>query len=163
MKPGRPRNADRERMRVKCGLSYEQVRRKSKIFPQLAACQDDAARRLTRQMDEREEIKRKAIGEAKMPVEGLTFDDEGVYVDGVPISQLGEARQIMLGIAIVLARNPKLRLIRIPHGEALDEETLAQLATMAEEKDFYIWMAKVDSSGKVGIYLEDGEVKAVNE
>jgi hypothetical protein len=34
---------------------------------------------------------------------------------------------------------------------------------MAEEKDFYVWMAKVDSTGKVGIYLEDGMIKENNE
>jgi hypothetical protein len=31
---------------------------------------------------------------------------------------------------------------------------------MAEEHDFQIWMARVDSSGKVGIIMEDGSVKA---
>jgi hypothetical protein len=51
----------------------------------------------------------------------------------------------------------------MPHGEALDDESMAALAEMAEEMDFYVWMAKVDSSGQMGIYLEDGEIKAVNE
>jgi hypothetical protein len=135
----------------------------------LIARRDEAQARasaLTRAIDDRQEQKARAVAEAPLPVPGLTFvtsPEEQVLLDGIPLQQLGEAKQLEISIALVLARNPKMRLVRIPHGEALDEESLAQLARMAEEKDFYVWMAKVDSSGKVGIYIEDGEVKAINE
>jgi len=119
---------------------------------------------LTRAMEDREEEKRKAIGEAKMPLGNeLTVTEKQVLLNGIPVKQLGVARQTLLGVAIGIARNPALRLVLIPHGEALDEDTLAELGKMAEEKDFYVWMAKVDSSGKVGIYLEDGMIKENNE
>jgi hypothetical protein len=118
---------------------------------------------LTRAMENREEEKREAIASAKMPLEGLTFTANQVLHHGVPIKQLGEAKQILLGVSIAIARNPKLRLVLIPRGEALDEDTWAALEAMAEEKDFYVWAAKVDSSGKVGIYLEDGMIKENNE
>jgi hypothetical protein len=125
------------------------------------------ARALTRAMETREEEKNRAVANAKMPIEGLTFTVEAgreeILFNNVPISQLGEAQQIRISISIALARKPKLRIVRIPHGEALDDESMAALAEMAEEMDFYVWMAKVDSSGQMGIYLEDGEIKAVNE
>lgn len=125
------------------------------------------ARQLTRNMEQREEQKRAAIAAAKMPIEGLTFTAEAgkeeILFQSVPISQLGEAQQIKISIAIALAKKPQLRIIRIPHGEALDDDSMAALAQMAEEMDFYVWMARVDTSGKLGIYLEDGEVKAINE
>ena len=121
------------------------------------------ARQFTRAMEDREERKRDALAKAKMPVEGLTFNEEHVLFEGIPFQQLGEAQQIRISVQLILARNPKLRLVVIRNGEALDEDSLAELAKMAEELDFYIWMARVDSSGKVGIYLEDGEVKAINE
>jgi hypothetical protein len=121
------------------------------------------ADQLTRAMEDREEEKRKAIADAQMPLEGLTVTEKQVLLNGIPVKQLGEARQILLGVAIGIARNPALRLVLIPHGEALDEDTLAELGKMAEEKDFYVWMAKVDSTGKVGIYLEDGMIKENNE
>lgn len=121
------------------------------------------SRALTRAMEGREEKKEAAIAGAKLPVDGLTFTEGDVLLDGVPLQQLGEAQQIKISIALVLARKPKLRLCLIKHGEALDEDSMAQLATMAEEMDFYIWMAKVDSTGKVGIFLEDGEIKTNND
>lgn len=125
------------------------------------------ARTLTRAMENREEQKNKAVATARMPIEGLTFTvetgKEEILFEGVPISQLGEAQQIRISVAIALARKPQLRIVRIPHGEALDDDSMEALAQMAEEMDFYVWMAKVDTTGKLGIYLEDGEVKAVNE
>jgi hypothetical protein len=121
------------------------------------------SQRLTRAMEDREEEKRAAIAGAKMPLEGLTFTASQVLHHGIPIKQLGEAKQILLGVSIAIARNPKLRLVLIPRGEALDDDTWAQLEAMAEEKDFYVWAAKVDSSGKVGIYLEDGMIRENNE
>ena len=136
--------------------------RQAGLIEQRRAKQAEADQ-LTRAMEDREEEKRKAISEAKMPLDGLTVTEKQVMLNGIPVKQLGEARQILLGVAIGIARNPALRLVLIPHGEALDEDTLAELGKMAEEKDFYVWMAKVDSSGKVGIYLEDGMIKENNE
>ena len=117
---------------------------------------------LTRAMDGREEKRRAAVSGAKMPVEGLTIADGKVLFNGIPLRQLGEAQQILLSIRIVLARSPKLRLVRIDHGEALDDGALAMLYELMEELDCTAWISKVDTTGKVGIYLEDGEIKAVN-
>lgn len=122
-----------------------------------------AADTLTRGIEAREEKKREALKNAAMPIEGLSFDDSTVTFNGIPIEQLGEAEAIRISTAIAMAANPKLRVIRILHGEALDEDSLAIIAKMAEEHDFQVWMAKVDSTGKVGIVMEDGMVKEENE
>lgn len=114
---------------------------------------------LTRAMEDREEAKRNAISSAKMPVPGLAFDEEHVTFNGIPLDQLGEGEQIRISTAIAMAANPKLRILRVMHGEALDDEGLAMLSQMAEENDFQIWMARVDSSGKVGIVMEDGTAR----
>jgi len=123
-------------------------------------------RALTRAMELRDQQKADAIINAKMPLEGLTFNiDKGkeeVLYQGVPLTQLGEAQQIKVSIAIGLAMQPELRLVCIPNGEALDDDSLAELEEMAEEKDFHVIIAKVDSSGTMGIFLEEGEVKREN-
>jgi chromosome segregation ATPase len=114
---------------------------------------------LTRRMETRAEEKIAAMAKAQMPIEGLALTDNAVTFQGIPLEQLGEAEQIRVSTAIAMAANPKLRVIRIMHGEALDDDSLAMLAQMAEENDFQIWMAKVDSSGTVGVVMEDGMVK----
>lgn len=117
----------------------------------------------TRSMEEREEKKRTAIAGAKMPIEGLAFNEQGVFFNAIPLQQLGEAEQIRVGVGLAMASNPQLRAVPIAHGESLDEDSMALIDRMAEENNFQIFMARVDSSGKVGIVLADGKVESVNE
>ena len=143
----------------------DRATRRKTLQAELDAKRAEAAK-LTREMERRTERKREAIAGAKMPVEGLTFSDEGdaiVLFKGVPLTQMGEGEQIRISAQIAMAANPKLRILRILHGEALDDDGLAILSQLAEEHDYQIWMARVETSGKVGIVLEDGEVKANNE
>lgn len=137
-------------------------RTRAKELEQVALEEERKAARLTRSMEVREENKRAAMKDVVMPIEGLAFDEQGVFLRGIPLRQLGEAEQIRVGCALAMAASPKLRCVPIAHGESLDEESLALIEKMAEENDFQIFMARVDSSGKVGIVLEDGLVKQVN-
>jgi len=41
--------------------------------------------------------------------------------------------------------------------------TLALIAGMAAEKDYQIWIERVDASRKIGIVMEDGEVASDNQ
>lgn len=123
--------------------------------------QRHAVEDLTRAMERRLDEKMNALHRAELPVPGLAVDEERVMYEGIPVQQLGEGEQIRIGARILMAQNPKLRVIFIPHGEALDEDSLEIVAELAEENDFDVWIAKVDSSGKVGIVIEDGMVAPV--
>jgi DNA repair exonuclease SbcCD ATPase subunit len=117
---------------------------------------------LTRAIEARDEQKAQALRDAKMPLDGLTFDEESVLFKGIPLTQLGEAEQLRVSAEIMMAGEPKLRILPIWRGEALDDDNVAMLDQLAEAHDFHVLMLKVDSTGSVGIVLEDGEVKAVN-
>jgi DNA repair exonuclease SbcCD ATPase subunit len=123
----------------------------------------DESERYTRAMDQRTMKRTEAVAAAKMPVDGLAFDENHVLFNGIPIEQLGGAEQIRVSTAVAMALNPKLKVIRIMHGEELDDDNLAILAMIAEQNGYQIWMARVDASGKVGIVMEDGEVKAEHQ
>lgn len=122
-----------------------------------------AADDLTAAMKIRTEEKHAAIGRAEMPVDGLTFQDGEVYYKDLPFSQASGAEQLRVSIGIAMAANPDLKIIRITDGSLLDEESMKIVEAMAAERDYQIWIERVDSSGKVGIVFEDGEVIAVNE
>lgn len=114
---------------------------------------------LTDAMERREREKREAIANAKLPVEGIGFGDGFITLDGVPFDQASDAEQLRASIAIAMASNPKLRVIRVRDGSLLDEDALKLLAEMADADDFQVWLEKVDGSGKVGFVLEDGHLK----
>jgi hypothetical protein len=114
----------------------------------------------TEKIDARKEAKAKAIREAKMPIDGLSFGDSHVTMNGLPFDQASQAEQIRVSVAIAMAANPKLRVLRIKEGSFLDEDGMKLIAEMAAEHDYQVWVERVDSSGKTGIVLEDGHVKA---
>lgn len=113
----------------------------------------------TKSMEERERQKREAVEKAKMPVPGLGFGDGVVMFKDVPLDQASTAEQLRVSVAIAMAANPKLRVLRIMEGSLLDEDSLGMIAQMAADQDYQVWIECVDSSGKVGIVIEDGQVK----
>lgn len=121
------------------------------------------ADKITHRMGAREEKKRKALAGARMPVDGIRMDETKVTFEGIPLENLGEGEAIGISTRIGMALNPVLRVMRIPHGEALDEDGMKLIAGLAREHDYQVWISRVDSSGKIGIVMVDGEVAARNE
>lgn len=117
---------------------------------------------LTGQIKNIEDSKLKQLEAAKMPVQGLSFDDTGVSYNGIPFSQISQAEQLRVSLAIGLALNPKLRVILIRDGSLLDKDNLAIIKEMAEKNDAQIWLERVSDDGEgTGIIIEDGQVKGV--
>lgn len=125
-----------------------------------AAEQERLSNGLTERIDMRKKDMARAVEAANMPVPGLSFDDDGVLLDGLPLNQAADAHQLRASIAIAMAMNPKLRVIRVRDGSLLDEDAMKILADMADAEDFQVWIERVDNSGKVGFVLENGEVVA---
>src|SRR5690606_29737088 len=75
---------------------------------------------LTRAMEDRNEAKAKAIAAASLPVPGLAFGDGTVTLAGVPFDQASDAEQLRASVAIAMALNPRLRVLRVRDGSLLD-------------------------------------------
>jgi hypothetical protein len=121
------------------------------------------AAELTQAIADREAAKQKAISEAKLPIEGLTFGDGQILLDGNPFDQASDAQKLRASVAIGMANNPRLHVMRVRDGSLLDEDALKILGEMAAAADFQVWLEAVDSTGKVGIVIEDGAVKSTPE
>lgn len=102
------------------------------------------------------------LKEAKMPIDGLAWSETAVTYHGIPFDQLSAAEQLKISMAMAMVANPKLRVILIRDGSLLDNENLKVIQEMAADLDFQVWIERVDDTGKVGIYIEDGEVKEIN-
>lgn len=119
--------------------------------------------KLTTAMKEREDKKAAAIAKADLPIEGLSFSGGEVTFKGLPLNQASSAEQLRVSMAVAMKANPELKVIRISDGSLLDDDSMAIIAELAESEAYQIWIERVDSTGKVGIVLQDGEVIAVNE
>lgn len=103
-----------------------------------------------------------ALSTAKMPITGLGISETGVTYNDIPFGQLSSSEQLRVSLAIAMALNPKLKVIRITDGSLLDDDSMEIIRKLAEKKDYQVWVEKVDGSGKIGFYIEEGEVKNEN-
>lgn len=106
------------------------------------------------------EKREQLIMNAKFPVDGLGFgNDDSLLYDGVPFSQASRGAQIKISTLIAMALNPKLRIMLIRQASLMADRTLDIIKEQAKAQDFQLWLEYVDTSGEIGIYIEDGEVK----
>ncbi|GLU91308.1 AAA family ATPase [Agromyces sp. NBRC 114283] len=113
----------------------------------------------TLKLQQIEQRKAAALAEVEFPVPGLSFNDTGVTFNGIPFSQASAAEQLRVSVALAMAANPTLRVLRILDGSLLDSKSLELIAELAAEHDYQVWIEVVDESGSVGFVIEDGEVR----
>jgi hypothetical protein len=136
----------------------ERKRTKAKLLADVAGARASHDK-LSRAMDRRHEQKQEAIQNAKMPIAGLSFGEGEVLFRGLPFNQASGAEQLRISTAVAMAANPKLRVLRIQDGSLLDDKSMGLLRELADGNDYQVWIERVDASGKVGVVMEDGEVK----
>ena len=117
---------------------------------------------LTQDIQAIDSEKAEAIENATMPVPMLSFNESGVTYNDVPLKQCSAAEQLRVSVAMAMALNPEIRVIRITDGSLLDSSNLALIEEMAKEEDFQVWIERVDESGKLGVYIKEGEIVAEN-
>jgi len=97
------------------------------------------------------------VAGAKFPIDGLGFGDGDVTFKGLPLEQASGAQKIRVGAAVLTARDPKLRFMRIPDGEKLDEDNLHALHEFCEEHDMQCFVEMVGENGPALVVIRDGE------
>lgn len=117
------------------------------------------SKKLTEQITGLEKQKDDALKAAKFPVDGLGFDESGVTFGKIPFKQCSAGERLKVSLAMAMALNPKLRVIRITDGSLLDSDNMKLIESMAKDNDYQVWIEIVNESGTLGVYIEDGEVK----
>lgn len=127
------------------------------------ALKTKAADEITASLAARTAFKVDALQKTKMPIDGLSLGQGEVVFNDIPFLQLSAAEQLRISVAIAMAANPKLKIIRIKDGSLLDDDSLKMIQAMAGEHEYQIWCEMVNTTGKVGIFMEDGEVRENND
>lgn len=115
--------------------------------------------RLTQNLTDMDHAKATLLSEAAFPIDGLGFDESGVTYRDVPFAQASSAEQIRVSLAMAMALNPTLRVIRILDGSLLDSESMQVVTDMAIEHDFQVWIERVDDRSESAVVIEDGTVQ----
>lgn len=121
--------------------------------------------RLEKEMELIKIEKEEALENSPLPVKGFTVTESGIMLSNseghpVPFCQASSAQQLRVALAIAMAANPDLRVIRIADGSLLDDNSLKIVQEMAQEKDYQVWIeyASRNDEDRIGIYIKDGSI-----
>jgi hypothetical protein len=116
---------------------------------------------LTKRLDDIDGDKAAILSNAKFPISGLSFQDNGVTLNGLPFAQASQAEKIRASLAIGIAMNPGMRVLLVRDGSLLDSDSMAIIKEMADKADAQVFIEKVSDDGKgCAIVIEDGMVLA---
>lgn len=117
--------------------------------------------KLTNKLTEILKAKSDATAQAKFPVKGLGFSDQGlVTMDGIPFEQTASSLKIRVALAIACALNPNLRVMLIRDGSLLDTDSLKLVREYAEQHNAQVFMECVGNREDATVIIEDGTVVA---
>ena len=91
-------------------------------------------------------------------MDGLGFDEDGVTYNGIPFAQASSAEQIRVSLAMAMALNPELKVLRIKDGSLLDGDAMEAIREQIVERDFQLWIERVGDADAGAVIIEDGEV-----
>lgn len=124
---------------------------------------DAEAKQLTAAIEAVDTKKQDALASAKFPVSGLSFDERGVLLNGLPFGQASSAEQMRVSVAMGIAMNPTLKVMMIRDGSLLDDDSLRLISEIAKENDYQIWIERVGDGAEVSVVIEDGQIRKEKE
>jgi ABC-type dipeptide/oligopeptide/nickel transport system ATPase component len=120
---------------------------------------EEQSNAFTRTLEELDAAKAKALADAKLPLPGITFNELGVFYNGVPFEQASDGEKLRISVAIGMALNPKLRVIFVRDGALLDSAGLKLIASLAKEHDYQVWLEDSRSTDPAALMMVDGHIQ----
>jgi hypothetical protein len=114
---------------------------------------------LNKAIEDCDAAKTQAIKDAALPVAGLTFTEEGIFLGAVPFQQASSAEQLKVSFAIIAAQSPRLRVVLIRDGSLLDDANLEVVKGMAAKYGMQLWIERVSEGEEVSLIIEDGAIQ----
>lgn len=126
--------------------NVETVKRYNELKQRYFNAQQESTR-LSGKLIELVTDKSKLIRESNLPVDGLTFDENGLYINKLPLNEDQVATSVImdLGVRIAVALNPKLKIIRIPRGESMGKKRLDDVVAFAKKNGYQLFIERVES------------------
>lgn len=94
------------------------------------------------------ELKQKELESTDLKVKGLTFDENGLYLDGLPFKsdQINTARRIIAGLELSYHMLKDVKIARFD-GSLLDKNSMEIVRKWASERDLQLFVELVDREG----------------
>lgn len=85
------------------------------------------------------------IANAKLPINGLSFTDDGLELNGTPFvpGRVSDSQIMEIATKLIIASNPTVKVFRIARGESLGEKRLKNIVTIAKKYGFQGFIEQV--------------------
>lgn len=119
----------------------EQYKEKKQQFDDVKAKAEQMDARIDALANERAEL----IATAKLPIDGLTFTDDGLELNGVPFvpGKVSDSQIMEIAAKLVIASNPTVKVFRIARGESLGAKRLETIIDIAKRNGFQGFIEQV--------------------
>jgi hypothetical protein len=86
------------------------------------------------------------ILKAKLPVKGLSFNENGLFYNGLPFDEtaLSTSELIRVGIELAVGKNPNLGIINIARGESIGKDIMKGILEYVKKHDFQLFVEQVN-------------------
>ncbi len=123
----------------------------------------DKSEALTAELTDINDTKEYEIKNAKIPIDGVSFNEHGLTYNGVPLSQCSTAQQLLVALGISVGTHTTtngIKVMLIQHGNNLDTKSMELVKEFCEKHEYQVWIEIVaDEPSGTGIFIEDGEIR----
>lgn len=114
--------------------AIQQYQEKKKQYDEVKAKAD----RMDSELEELQAKRNTIINHAELPVEGLSFTEDGLTLNGIPFADghVSDSQKMELACKLIIAANPNIRIFRIARGESLGAKRLQAIIDIAKKNDF---------------------------
>lgn len=130
----------------------EQYKEKKNQFDAVTAKAQEMDARIDALAKERAEL----IASAELPIDGLTFTDDGLELNGVPFvpGKVSDSQIMEIAAKLIIASNPTVKVFRIARGESLGAKRLATIIDIAKRNGFQGFIEQVQR-GQTEMLVEE--------
>ena len=130
----------------------EQYKEKKNQFDAVTKKAQEMDARIDALAKERAEL----ISNAELPIEGLTFTDDGLELNGVPFipGRVSDSQIMEIAAKLIIASNPTVKVFRIARGESLGAKRLATIIDIAKRNGFQGFIEQVQR-GQTEMLVEE--------
>lgn len=96
------------------------------------------------------------ISGSKLPIEKLSFTNEGLILDNIPFQRghVSDSQIMEVATKLIIASNPKVKVFRIARGESLGEKRLKSIIEIANKNGFQGFIEEV-KRGQSELLIEE--------
>ena len=118
---------------------------------------------LTIEITDIDKSKEWIIQHADMPIEGLSFNEDGLMFNGINLDDCSSAEKLIVFLSISVGTHDQtkgLKVMLLQHGNNLDSKSMKFVEDFCTSHGYQTWIEMVaDEPTGTGIFIEGGEIK----